>query len=741
MIKKSNIVISEDSLRKAIEEAHEYMINNDDYSKLIPGLVMGLESYFHLSPEDLAAFKVEQRSDLLNDEIAPDFANSIREDVIELSRLTRKGRMNNMITTSLDKEAGFVDDTVKGIVQYLKSNKDELVDLFHSNPVKLHDALEQVPQIKQNPGILNSVRDWLDKRKSDVDMVGDIEKEVGKKYPGAKRSHRISADAYDYKSSQFSYSPTEYAVGTPLVDLSPSVGMEDDMQEGDRNEVVDKVYTSPNEIVVKSNMGVYYSLEPRESYFIPLINAPEWVKQEEAKGPFNDDDRDMLRGMGISGSKKAAPQMIGIAAKLQADLKDIILGPVRDLMKKIGTGEEGKVAKECYFEVDEALHKALKAAERGAKAIETLAVAKKESKQMESKDDEKSMEKKSSKKFLAAIDDFNHSLESYGVEHWLDDQAVASGDYLMETLPEDKDSYPVLCEIKDLLTTILEFISGGEVSESVTASFKVACADCGHNHADTSDSNTSAHVDYTDLGVESFFKEQDAKYATLDSAKLMIEARKFAAELEEDSEFKALCDKFDTYLDNREEEQDSELTDHEIDEAFFDFCEENNLAPELEARLGDHYSIHGIDEMGEEEEDIHEASSKTARKFHFKCDECGKTAGESAMKSCKDCGAELCSSKCMKEHKKEHKEEKESKAAAKLDDYNAPQNVVHKDDLEKAITLIEESSDKLEGKTIAEVEAMLTKGGIPIDTAKDAIAQLFGPEALVVGSEPVEKFL
>lgn len=165
------------------------------------------------------------------------------------------------------------------------------------------------------------------------------------------------------------YSPTEYAPGTPMTELTPEVE--------DLDEKVVKVFGGPYP-VVKSNKGVYYVLEDGEVYFMAYAkgHVPEWVlKQEEVQ--FTDEDKDFLKNMNIQGKKRAsiktpktaAPQVVAFASEIEEVLKNLILGRVRDVMKKLGSNQDTQGIKDIYFQLDEALHKALKIAQNGSKQI------------------------------------------------------------------------------------------------------------------------------------------------------------------------------------------------------------------------------------------------------------------------------------------------------------------------------------------------------------------------------------
>jgi hypothetical protein len=164
----------------------------------------------------------------------------------------------------------------------------------------------------------------------------------------------------------------EFNVGDPLIELTPDL-----INDG---ELVEKVFTDPGSgtVVLKSDAGAYYGMEPAEGYFIAYLPnmQPDWVKEQE-KVVFNDSDKEMLRGMGIQGKKKAkrksmrvaAPQVVAFSKEIEDVISSLILGRVRDVMKKLGTQQEMQGIKDLYFQMDEVLHKALKLAQTGTKQI------------------------------------------------------------------------------------------------------------------------------------------------------------------------------------------------------------------------------------------------------------------------------------------------------------------------------------------------------------------------------------
>lgn len=212
------------------------------------------------------------------------------------------------------------------------------------------------------------------------------------------------------------------------------------------------------------------------------------------------------------GKKVAAPQIVTNAAEIEDMLKTMILGQVRNIMKKLGNGEESAAIKDIYFQLDEALHKALKLAQQGSKKINEAGTLK-ESKVLDVEIKAKS-KKSSLHKVLAYM-------ETGGVEKVVDSMSPVEIDGIIEELPSDYNAYPELSAVKDILVDALVALSEFEASHVATDE---ETKSKGIPEEGTADSNTEAFVDNTDLHVESPFAEHDSVYASLDSAKLMHEA-------------------------------------------------------------------------------------------------------------------------------------------------------------------------------------------------------------------------
>lgn len=283
------------------------------------------------------------------------------------------------------------------------------------NDVALTDSLEKILQGKQGAlGVEDNLQDYdadgeTDLNKygtSDMAMLSDqellecyaeaeeaiekgdksayseikaCEKELDRRGLGKEKAAK-KADGEDYEDYEVGeYSLSQLEPGVFIDTLTPTVM--------DSDEVVEKVFRNGNWFVLLSNKGEYYGYNPMEDdYFMAYAkgHVPQWVLDQEVEDTqeikdtgFSEEDKDFLGGIGIQGKKRAciktpktaAPQVVAFASEIEEVLKNLILGRVRDVMKKLGTNQETQDIKDIYFQIDEALHKALKLAQTGSKKI------------------------------------------------------------------------------------------------------------------------------------------------------------------------------------------------------------------------------------------------------------------------------------------------------------------------------------------------------------------------------------
>jgi hypothetical protein len=576
---------------------------------------------------------------------------------------TSEGFTEYCNTDHYEKEAGFVDDTVKNTIVYLRKNKNTLLNLLRSGGQnKLQQELAKIPAGGGSKGSLvtNQVEQWLNGTLNDNSLTDGLEKllkqsSLGREEDGTDYDADGETDLNKMGEIHEDY---DVKVGDKVSDWTPEV--ENDV------DTVEAVYNNgaTEEMVIKSSNGKYYGMNREDAYFMEFIegHVPEWViKAEEKKGQrFNDKDREILKNMGIQGKKRAsqktaAPKIIGVSQQIESVLKDLILGPVRDVMQRLGTSVETKAIKDTYFELDSALHKALKQAQVGSKliadnisrikesAVKHVEVVEKESsKQAGLEDlndyahdiveavfvdhqpsevrrwcggnsrllqsivgqyiktlfpesnfepdsteyahvrdmaitgiknyfeaggydeqgvsapkrapfkeddevvdnlqfDDKDKDVLKSMGIKGSFNKFNACMENGGLQHVVEVMAPTEIEGLVSELPNDYASYPELSSVKDLLVDALVKINEFEASKMASKFASCGnCEDCecdkeDHSHADAPDSNTAANVDTTEQGVDSFYSEHDAVYASLDSTKLMLEASKYASTVEIDA--------------------------------------------------------------------------------------------------------------------------------------------------------------------------------------------------------------
>lgn len=501
--KNAKILVSEATIKTALAKAEELLGSNPELEDRLRPYIDGLNMYLNMSNEELTAFNVNSKEQLLDDEVAPDFVQALKNDIQDIAGIVREfGPMDLYASEEEPKEAAAPGEfnMIQDTVTYLRQNKAKLKNLLNmGGQAKLMTELQQKTPAGAQKGMpfVAIVNNWLNGAVNDSNLVHGIEKLFN------KVGSQLTEDGTEIE--MFDNGQKEHQLMADIEITASDMAMLSD------DEVLD-AYAKAEEEIENGDMFAYQDLKACEKEL----------------------DK---RGLKKASAKTAAPQAVTICEELEYAIKDLILEKVRVVQKKIRGVEGAEEAASLLSKLDDTLTSAHGLAKQCVSKVDSVMQAKKES-AMANKDPEvEELEeldpvkkdhikepKDASLKITACVHDMNEHMENGGMENYIDHAEPEEMDFLIEELPSNPTEYPNLTKIKDMLTNVLDYV--GELEGAKFSSFKLACD---HGHAQAPDDNLEAFTDHTDLGVDSFYKDMDTVYASLASSEIFHETNRLAA--------------------------------------------------------------------------------------------------------------------------------------------------------------------------------------------------------------------